>query len=100
MNDESTDNSFEVVRQRLKNLRVRYLKRETNKGAQAARNTGIRSAAGNYIAFLDSDDVWTREKLQVQINETNEAAPLRVIRGDAYVVNEKRVKKNASAFRT
>src|SRR5512132_4544704 len=37
--------------------RIVYLKQE-NQGAGAARNAGLRAARGNYIAFLDGDDVW------------------------------------------
>lgn len=47
--------------------RVCYLPHETNRGAQAARNTGIQAAKGQYIAFLDSDDEWLPEKLERQM---------------------------------
>ena len=43
-----------------------YVRHETNKGASAARNTGIRRASAPYIAFLDSDDEWLPEKLAAQ----------------------------------
>ena len=47
--------------------RVRFLRHEQNRGAAAARNTGIRVARGEYLAFLDSDDEWLPEKLSDQI---------------------------------
>lgn len=56
IDDGSTDNTDEVV-QRIEDSRLRYLK-QNNAGPAAARNHGMREAKGQYIAFLDSDDVW------------------------------------------
>lgn len=46
------------------NPRVVYLQHEVNKNGSAARNTGIRAAKGDYIAFLDDDDAYLPERLQ------------------------------------
>jgi glycosyltransferase involved in cell wall biosynthesis len=46
---------------------VRCIRHEENRGGNAARNTGIRAAAGEFVAFLDDDDVWTPEKVARQV---------------------------------
>jgi glycosyltransferase involved in cell wall biosynthesis len=66
VDDASTDNTEEVVRN-LRDRRIRYLRHEKNRGGSAARNTGIRAAWGQYIAFQDSDDEWLPEKLKKQM---------------------------------
>ncbi len=52
-------------------LELRLERHAANQGAAAARNTGIASATGDYIAFLDSDDTWRPEKLAAQIERAD-----------------------------
>jgi glycosyltransferase involved in cell wall biosynthesis len=63
VDDGSSDDSG-VIAQSF--AEVRYI-RQTNQGVAAARNHGIDVARGEYLAFLDQDDLWTPEKLKVQI---------------------------------
>ncbi len=51
---------------------VRLIRHERNSGAAAARNTAIAAAGGEFVAFLDSDDIWLPGKLARQIAEMNE----------------------------
>lgn len=66
--DASNDNTCDIVdTYTCYNPNIRLLKQSINSGAGAARNLGMRNAAGKYIAFLDSDDEWLPEKLEYQV---------------------------------
>ena len=68
VDDCSTDGSDEVVRPFLRDKRIKYYKNEKNSGAALSRNRAMREAQGEWIAFLDSDDLWKPEKLEKQIS--------------------------------
>ncbi len=67
VDDCSTDNTEEVLAT-INDSRIRYFKNEKNSGAAVSRNKALRAAKGQWIAFLDSDDLWMSEKLEKQIN--------------------------------
>lgn len=66
VDDCSTDNTREVV-EGIGDNRITFIEKETNSGAADSRNRALREAKGKWIAFLDSDDLWTEEKLEKQI---------------------------------
>lgn len=66
VDDGSTDNTKQVLAPYIEKRLISYLHQE-NSGPGAARNTGIRAANGEYIAFLDTDDLWYPEKIERQI---------------------------------
>jgi glycosyltransferase involved in cell wall biosynthesis len=66
IDDGSTDNTVQVLRELIETSKIRYIWQE-NQGECAARNHGLRQAQGEYIAFLDSDDLWLPQKLEAQV---------------------------------
>lgn len=68
IDDCSIDETAEVVREfSRKDQRIQLLQLTKNSGAAAARNEGITAATGRFLSFLDSDDLWHREKLSKQV---------------------------------
>ena len=67
VDDASTDNTDEIVEPFLCDRRIQYIKNDFNVGAANSRNAALRMARGRWIAFLDSDDLWKKDKLKKQI---------------------------------
>ncbi len=82
VDDGSTDNTREII-QALADPRIRYVYQE-NKGLPGARNTGIRNARAELIAFLDSDDAFLPEKLSWQVNMMKTQSDLGLVAGDVF----------------
>jgi len=70
VDDGSTDNTKNIVKDFLNDKRIKYYYQE-NSGPAVARNYGISKASGKYLAFLDSDDLWKPNKLEMQFNHLN-----------------------------
>lgn len=69
IDDCSSDNTIGIVTNFIKKSKqIKLIKNETNQGAAISRNKGIIEAKGDYIAFLDADDLWKPEKLTLQLN--------------------------------
>ena len=70
IDDQSNDTSCSLVSDYIKQKGIRYrLISKDNSGQSATRNLGIANATGKYIAFLDADDLWASNKLEVQIKQ-------------------------------
>ena len=66
VDDGSTDDTVSVI-ESIKDPRLHYIRKDQNAGCGAAYNSGIRAARGEYISFLDSDDLWKPEKLEYEV---------------------------------
>lgn len=73
INDCSKDNVKDVIASYLYDDRVIYIENEQNMGVADTRNKGVKMARGEYIAFLDSDDWWTSDKLEKQLKVMEES---------------------------
>lgn len=67
VDDGSTDDTVAVVRHRMADSPFLKLLTQTNQGVSTARNAGIRAAQGAFIAFVDADDLWHRDKIALQV---------------------------------
>ena len=69
VDDVSSDNTRDIIRKYSnQDTRIRYVFLQKNTGVSNARNQGILNANGRYLAFLDSDDLWMPEKLELQLS--------------------------------
>lgn len=69
VDDKSTDHSVEIINEYAReNHRIRLIQLDSNSGLPAVpRNVGVKAAKGKYVAFLDADDLWHPQKLELQI---------------------------------
>jgi glycosyltransferase involved in cell wall biosynthesis len=73
--DDASQEDIAGVIEGINDCRLKYIRHPHNLGGSESRNTGIKSAVGEFIAFLDSDDVWLPHKLQSQLDAVEQLAP-------------------------
>ena len=84
IDDGSTDNTMEIV----STFPVKYVKQQ-NQGPGAARNKGIELSTGEYVAFLDSDDVFFKDTLAKNVAILDSHPKVGISYGQAYATDEK-----------
>ena len=87
VDDKSTDGSYEMIKT-FNDLNIIYIKNSSNGIIANSRNIGIRKSTQNYIAFLDSDDYWKKNKLEI-IHEQIEKYNYEFIFHDMHLINYK-----------
>jgi glycosyltransferase involved in cell wall biosynthesis len=86
VDDGSTDRTRDVV-ERISDPRVRYVHQQ-NAGLSAARNTGIRHARGDFLSYLDSDDLFLPDKLRVLLGAFDQNPALGFAAGQSILIDE------------
>lgn len=89
IDDGSKDKTSYIIKEfENKDSRIRYIKNEKNMGVSATRNRGIFIASSEWIAFLDSDDMWEKTKLEKQIKMAEEKSAEFLFTGSSYINEE------------
>jgi glycosyltransferase involved in cell wall biosynthesis len=91
VDDASTDDTAHIV-SRSGDRRVRLLRQASNGGVSAARNRGIEEARGEWISFLDDDDLWSPQKLVLQLEALRNSGRTWAFAGDVTVGEDLRVR--------
>lgn len=88
IDDASTDGTLKEIEPHLMDQRVSLLRNSRNLGIPATKNKALKICNGQYIAFLDQDDVWLPDKLQVQLNILENDENIGLIASAVYFINE------------
>ncbi|WP_405420007.1 glycosyltransferase [Marinobacter flavimaris] len=87
VDDGSVDHTLKVIKPFLEDRRVRYFFQE-NQGQSFARNYALAQSSGEFIGFLDSDDLWCPDKLEKQLKSFNAHPGADIVHGDEALINE------------
>ena len=90
--DGSTDNTAEVVAD-FNDPQIKYFYQKNTGLPAAVRNLGLREASGDYIAFLDSDDMWLPEKLELQVEYLHKHPKYQLVYSNAWIIDENGVRE-------
>ena len=86
VDDASTDDTREII-DKFEDERIYYIRHKKNRGGSASRNTGIKHSRGKFIAFLDDDDLWMRNKLEKQLDLINKTSEIGVVYTGVLLIN-------------
>lgn len=98
INDCTPDKSMEIARniisnsEKSKDIEIKYINHEKNKGIAATRNTGLRNVSGEYFFFLDSDDEITPDCIESMVLLAKKYKGVDIVQGDIVDTNNNKVK--------
>lgn len=84
IDDGSTDRTGEIVKNYCPDVKYIY---QENKGVSEARNTGLRHCSGNYIAWLDADDLYLPDKIKEQVDFLQQNKDIDCVYNDAFLID-------------
>jgi glycosyltransferase involved in cell wall biosynthesis len=96
VDDGSTDETRDVIQSFKKE--IVYIHQE-NKGLPGARNRGIQEASGEYVAFLDADDLWRKDKLEIQAQVLESFPSVYLVFSDFSVFDENGYKEQSYFYK-
>ena len=88
----SEDNSKKILNE-FSDKRIKYFLSEKFTNLYEARNLAIERAKGKYITFLDTDDLWVKNKLEKQLNFLNENSEFKIFYSNYFIIDEIKKKK-------
>jgi len=87
VDDGSTDDTREVLASYLADERIQYIY-QPNQGQSVARNAALAKARGEFVGFLDSDDLWRAQKLERQLSIFEAQPDVHIVHGDESIIDE------------
>ena len=91
--DNNSIDKSEKIAKSFKDSRIKYFKSDRLLNLYDARNLAVKKTNGDYISFLDTDDMWTKDKLEKQINFIKKNSNYKILYSNYYVLknNEKKI---------
>jgi glycosyltransferase involved in cell wall biosynthesis len=92
VNNYSIDNTIDVVKS-FEDERIKVINIRNNGIIAKSRNRGLKESRGNYLAFLDSDDRWLPEKLEIQVEYLRNHLEYHLVYSNAWIIDGTGVRK-------
>jgi len=86
--DGSNDGTNDYLKKFLNNQNILIITNETSMGANYCRNLGIKNSKGDYLAFLDDDDFWDKDKLKKQVELIESDERIGIVSSGFYLVDD------------
>ena len=96
--NNSNDKTFTIIKKFLKNKKIKYYKSKSFLNLYNARNLAVKKTKGEFVAFLDSDDWWIKEKLKKQVNFLSKNKNINIIFSNLYLFDETKNKTKIFSY--